>query len=96
VRHAINELHKQLPPEIVRTEQAKWLYELGCVTQMDIVQLVYHPVGPQGASKDYEFSRSSMEIRWRQGISDARKALQGSQWLAPMPKKLGVRLFELI
>jgi NTE family protein len=39
VRHAINELHKLLPPDLANTEQAKRLYEHGCMTEMDIVQL---------------------------------------------------------
>jgi NTE family protein len=96
VRHAINELHKLLPPDLANTEQAKRLYEHGCVTEMDIVQLVYRPIEPQGASKDYEFSRSSMEVRWQQGISDARAALHASPWLAPTPKELGVRVFDVM
>jgi len=96
VRHAINELHKLLPPDLANTEQAKRLYEYGCVTEMDIVQLVYRPNGPQGASKDYEFSRTSMELRWQQGISDARTALHASPWLAPTPKELGVRVFDIM
>ena len=95
VRHAINELHKLLPPELSNTEQAKRLYEFGCVTEMDIVHLVYRPVDPQGATKDYEFSRSSMERRWQQGISDACAVLHASAWLAPMPKELGVRVCEV-
>src|ERR1700678_3906301 len=96
VRHAINELHKLLPPDLANTEQAKRLYEHGCVTEMDIVQLVYRPIEPQGASKDHEFSRCSMENRGQQGISDARIALHAAPWLAPMPKELGVRVFEAI
>ncbi len=95
VRHAINELHKILPPEIAKTEQAKQLYELGCVTEMDIVQLIYRPSEPEGSVKDYEFSRSSMENRWRQGLADAQAALRAAPWLAPMPKELGVRVFDL-
>jgi len=95
VRHAINELHKLLPPEIKSTEQARRLYELGCVTEMDIVQLIYDPAAPQGASKHYDFSRSSMEERWRRGMSDARTVLAASPWLAPMPTELGVRVFDL-
>jgi NTE family protein len=95
VRHAINELHKLLPPDLLVTEQAKRLYELGCVTEMDIVQLIHRPTEPQGASKDYEFSRASMEKRWQQGISDARTVLHASPWLAPMPKELGVRVFDV-
>ena len=95
VRHAINELHKLLPPDLLATEQAKRLYELGCVTKMDIVQLVYRPTEPQGASKDYEFDRASMEKRWQQGILDARTVLRASPWLAPMPEELGVRVFDV-
>jgi len=95
VRHAINELHKILPPEIAKTEQAKQLYELGCVTEMDIVQLIYRPNEPEGSSKDYEFSRSSMERRWRQGVADAQAVLRASPWLAPMPKDLGIRVFDV-
>lgn len=96
VRHAINELHKLLPPELADTEQARRLYEHGCVTEMDIVQLIYRPNEPQGAFKDFEFSRSTMEARWQQGMSDARTTLQASPWLAPMPKELGVRVFDVM
>jgi NTE family protein len=96
VRHAINELYKLLPPELTNTEQARRLYEHGCVTEMDIVQLIYRPNEPQGALKDYEFSRSTMEARWQQGISDARTILRASPWLAPMPKELGVRVFDVM
>jgi NTE family protein len=96
VRHAINELHKLLPPDLANTEQAKRLYEFGCVTEMDIVQLVYRPTEPQGASKVCEFSGSSMEARWQQGISNARTALHASPWLAPTPRELGVRVFDVM
>jgi NTE family protein len=95
VRHAINELYKLLPPDLASTEQAKRLYEHGCVTEMDIVQLVYRPAEPQGASKDYDFSRSSMQTLWQEGASAAQTVLTASPWLAPQPKDLGVRVFEL-
>jgi NTE family protein len=96
VRHAINELHKLLPPELANTEQARRLYEHGCVTVMDIVQLIYRPSEPQGALKDFAFSRSTTETRWQQGLSDARGALHACPWLAPMPNELGVRVFDVI
>jgi NTE family protein len=96
VRHAINELHKLLPPDLAGTEQAKRLYQHGCVTEMDIVQLIYRPMEPQGALKDFEFSRSTMEARWQHGLSDARTTLHASPWLAPMPRELGVRVFDVI
>jgi len=96
VRHAINELHKLLPPELTGTEQAKQLYAHGCVTTMDIVHLIYRPDEPQGSLKDFEFSRPTMARRWQQGLADARTTLQASPWLAPMPGELGVRVFDVI
>ena len=83
-------------PEIASTDQAKRLYEYGCVTEMDIVQLIYRPTEPQGALKNFQFGRSTMEARWQQGLSDARTTLHASPWLAPMPKELGVRVFDVI
>ena len=96
VRHAINELHKLLPLEIAKTEQAKRLYSFGCVTEMDVVQLIYRPLEPQGASKDYEFSRGTMNARWEQGMSDASTTLRTSPWLAPKPREVGVRVFDVM
>ena len=42
------------------------------------------------------FSRSSMEKRWQQGRSDAGTVLHASPWLAPAPKELGVRVFDVL
>ena len=96
VRHAINELHKLLPAEIKATAQAKRLYEFGCVTEMDIVQLIYRPFAPQGATKDFEFSRGTMNARWQQGISDATATLQAAPWLAPKANEDGVRVYDVM
>jgi hypothetical protein len=86
-------LHKLLPPEIARTPQAKRLLDHGCITTMDIVQLIYRPDEPQGSLKDFEFSRPTMQPRWQQGLADARTTLQASPWLAPMTSELGVRVW---
>ncbi|HYD15415.1 MAG TPA: patatin-like phospholipase family protein [Hyphomicrobium sp.] len=96
VRHAIEELMKILPAELRNTEQANRLYKFGCVTKMDIVQLVYRPHEPQGHCKDYEFSRVTMNNRWQQGLSDARTTLQAAPWLAPTPQDVGVRVFDVM
>jgi len=63
---------------------------------MDIVQLIYRPLEPLGALKDYEFSRATMNARWEQGISDARATIRAAPWLAPTPKEVGVRVFDVM
>ena len=85
-----------MPPEIAETPEARRLYDHGCVTEMDIALLIYRPNAPQGSSKDFEFSRSTMEARWQEGFSDAYTTLQASPWLAPMPQELGVRVFDVM
>ena len=96
VRHAINELIELLPPELANTPQARRLYRMGCVTQMDIVQLIYRPFARQGSQKDYEFSRATMDERWQEGRADARVTLEASPWLAPKSRDVGVRMFDVV
>jgi NTE family protein len=96
VRHTINELIELLPPELANTPEAKRLYQHGCVTEMDIALLIYRPNEPQGAAKDFEFSRPTMEARWQAGLDDARATLQASPWLAPPARDVGVRVFDVI
>jgi len=96
VRHAINELYELMPAGLRNTREGRRLYEFGCVTTMDIVQLIYRPFEPQGATKDYEFSRATMNARWQQGLTDALTTLRASPWTAPAPAEVGVRVFDVI
>lgn len=96
LRHNINGLWEQLPEHLKETPEAKFLYKFGCVTTMDVVQLIYRPADVQGHTKDYEFSRATMEARWAQGLADASTTLAASPWLAPMPPDVGARTFDVL
>ena len=96
VRHNINSLWDRLPENLRNTPEAKFLYNFGCVTTMDIVELIYRPADHQGYSKDYEFSRNTMRVRWAQGLSDAQTTLMASPWLTPMPPEVGARTFDVL
>ena len=96
MRRIINMLWAKLPPELQATAEAQKLNEHGCLTSMDIVELIYRTDVAQGQSKDYEFSRATMEMRWAQGLDDARTTLGAAPWLAPMPPELGARTFDVL
>jgi NTE family protein len=96
VRHNINSLWEQLPEHLRQTPEAKFLYNFGCVTTMDIVQLIYRPTDVQGPAKNYEFSRATMEARWAEGLADARATLLVAPWLTPMPPEVGARTFDVL
>jgi NTE family protein len=96
VRHAINELWEVLPEDLRALPVTKFLAGFSCVTTMDIVQLIDRPEHVQGPSKDYEFSRATMQARWARGLADAQATLLASPWLAPMPPEVGARTFDVL
>ena len=96
IRSSAHDLWLALPEELRALPQAQFLDALGCVTEMDIVQLIYRPFESQGSMKDYEFGRSTMVARWDQGRSDANTTLAAAPWLAPMPEATGSRVFDVM
>jgi NTE family protein len=94
VRHNINTLWEKLPEDLRNTPEAEFLYNFGCVTTMDIMEIIYRPGVVLGQDKDYEFSAATMRKRWDAGLEDARSALAASPWLQPMPSELGARTFD--
>jgi NTE family protein len=95
LRHLANAVYEMLPDAARSTPEARRLYHFGCVTTMDVAHLIYRPERPQGAAKDYEFSRRTMLQRWDEGRADADATLRASPWLAPMPDGLGARAFDV-
>jgi NTE family protein len=96
LRSRIDDLLKHLPPELRRLPEARALEEIACETEMDIVHLIYRPFAPQGSTKDFEFSRVTMQERWRQGREDAWRNLVEAPWLAPHPPEIGTRVFDVL
>jgi NTE family protein len=66
----------QVPEEFKRSEDAKYLMSVARRCVDHIVNLVYRPTSAEGASKDNEFSRRSIEERWLAGYRDTVHALR--------------------
>ena len=76
LRNMIAVLLEELPEEMRQREEVKFLSSAADRHAANIVQLIYRPKGYEGDSKDYEFSRRSMEEHWRAGYYDAVHALR--------------------
>ena len=92
LRTAFNELLAQMPRELAASPQAQLLAQASDQAVYNIVQLVYHSPTYEGQSKDYEFSRRTMEDHWRAGYQDAGTTLAHPEILAlpPMDKSPAV------
>ncbi len=62
---------------------------------MDIVHLIYHGGPDELASTDYEFSRASIDERWRTGYLDTMRINEHREWLVASSPELGVRVYDV-
>jgi NTE family protein len=59
------------------------------------VQLIYRSQHYEGQSKDYEFSRLSIEEHWRAGYHDAVRTLRHPEVLERPRNRQGFLTFDL-
>jgi NTE family protein len=95
LRRNISTLLAKLPDSLKSEPEVAFLQRAACQTTMDIVELIYRPEAVQGQSKDYEFSRATMERRWNHGLADARTTLASAPWLKPAAADIAVRTFDV-
>lgn len=65
----------------------------GCPRLVDILHLVYEEAKFELASKDYEFSRSSVAHHREQGYLQAMRLLAERGWCAPADQAAEVRVY---
>lgn len=84
----------RLPEHLRDDPVAQQLREFACAALVDVVHLIYRPDVPQGALKDFQFDRGTMQRRWAQGLADARVSLKAAPWQAPVGEDVGFRTFD--
>jgi NTE family protein len=94
LRATFNELLAQMPPELVATPQAQLLAQASDPAVYNIVQLVYRSATYEGQSKDYEFSRRTMEEHWEAGRRDALLTLSHPEVLTPPTAAHSVETYD--
>ena len=95
MRHKLRQLADKLPAELQDDPEVKEIRAMGSATRMHIAHLIYRPTGSDLASKDYEFSRSTMERRWQDGYETTGKALGSPQWRNRKAASDGVAVYDL-
>lgn len=94
LRATFQELLAQMPPELAATPQAKLLAQVTDPALYNIVQLIYRSPTYEGQSKDYEFSRQTMQDHWRAGYRDAVTTLAHPEVLK-LPKT-AVQVYDFL
>jgi NTE family protein len=95
VRGALANVLEQMPPELRDSEDCRLLRSVADRKVYKIVQLVYRAKHYERQSKDYEFSRISMQDHWQAGYNDAIRTLRHPEALARPTDRSGVSTFDL-
>ncbi|MBL6653814.1 MAG: DUF3734 domain-containing protein, partial [Reyranella sp.] len=94
-KNQVAELLAKLPPELAASPEATRLRGL-CERKVgNLIQLIYHSREYEGDSKDYEFSRRSIEERWRAGYHDTLRTLRHPEVLERPSSADGVFIFDV-
>jgi NTE family protein len=95
LRRAAAKLLSMLPKDLRQTPEAELLAAASDEKVYNIIHLIYHAKNYEGTSKDYEFSRRTMEEHWKAGYCDAIRTLRHPEVLERPDGRDGVRTFDL-
>lgn len=95
LRRAARRLYAKLPEDLKQDGDARLLDEMGCDADVTLVHLIHRLAPYTKQSKDYEFSRASVNEHWRAGMQDVTHTLRHPKWLGRSKPKDGVAVFDL-
>ena len=95
LQRALAALLSRLPEELHEHEDIGLLKTAASHNVHNLVHLIYRARDYEGHSKDYEFSRLSMQDHWRAGYHDALRTLRHPEVLARPTSPDGVSTFDL-
>jgi NTE family protein len=95
LRRAMMDLLDKLPEDLRNGPEAQLLRSVGDQKVYNIVHLIYRARNYEGHSKDYDFSRASMQEHWRAGYYDTIRTLRHPEVLERPANHEGVFTFDL-
>lgn len=95
LRRLVRMLREKVPDELLTEQERHEVDTVGRDTTMHIVRLAYAGRDWQMASKDFNFSKGSIEWRWEQGYKDALRGIEHGAWRAEAPEGAGVLVHEV-
>ena len=96
LRCAINDLLKEIPAKLAQSAPAKVLAAAADPALYSLVQLIYRSASYEGQSKDFEFSRRTMEEHWRAGYEDAATTLSHPEILTLPSPAQGIAVYDFL
>ena len=95
LRAALSRLLDKLPPKLKADADAKRLAAMCDDREWTLVRLINQRLPYVSQTKDYEFSRATVDEHWAAGLADVRRAATEHDWLNPTRTAPGMRVHNL-
>jgi NTE family protein len=95
LRNTLSSLLTKLPESLREEHEVKFIESIADHRVYNIVHLIYRSKYYEGHSKDYDFSRLTMQEHWRAGYHDALRTLRHKEVLERPANSEGVLTFDL-
>jgi NTE family protein len=92
---AAQRLLQKLPPALRDDPDVQTLTRVPGPHGVDVVHLIYRSKHYESQSKDYEFSRVSVQEHWSSGLADMVRTLRDARWVDRPSRMHGVHVFDL-
>jgi NTE family protein len=89
LKNRLRKLLDRMPPELLTEEDRAERERLRDLPQLSLLELIYEHTAYEGQSRDFEFSRRSMNEHWTRGYNQTRQTLGRRDWL-DMPGEAGI------
>jgi NTE family protein len=95
LRAALGRLLAKLPPALANDPDAQVLSKAHGVGKITIAHLINRRLSHSAQTKDYEFSRATVNELWAAGLEDVRRAIANPDWTEPEESWEGMRVYDL-
>lgn len=89
LKNRLAEVLDRMPEDRLTAEDRAERARLRDLPRLSILELIYEHAPYEGESRDYDFSRRSMEDHWQRGYEQTRQSLAQKDWLT-MPEEAGL------
>lgn len=96
LREAAQRLYEKLPSDLKEDKDAKLLSHSGKYGGVTVMHLINRSEDYDTHSKDYDFSRVTVQGHWKAGYDDAAQSLKDKRWIDREPVTHGISVFDLV
>ena len=95
LRTTLKRLLQKLPPELAEDPDVQNLAAVSEAGKITIAHLINRRLSHSAQTKDYEFSRATINELWAAGLDDVRRAMTKRVWAEPQQLWEGTRVYDL-